>query len=97
MAEGRFNCVNMAVCITARRCVQVLAAVQDVRGEVHLEAWSILFGADRTTWLHEKVVPDRLNEVCGASTSSTSLLPGATQLQKPSASWQVRRHCAGPC
>ncbi|EIE25272.1 hypothetical protein COCSUDRAFT_65173 [Coccomyxa subellipsoidea C-169] len=68
---------------------RVLAAVQDVRGEVHLEAWSILFGADRTTWLHEKVVPDRLNEVCGASTSSTSLLPGATQLQKPSASWQA--------
>lgn len=73
-------------------CLQVLAAVQDIQGELHLVAWSILFGPDKATWLHEKVVPDRLNEACSSATSTGSLTLGSTEVQKSSTSWQVKWH-----
>lgn len=73
-------------------CLQVIAAVQDVRGELHLRAQSILFGPDSTTWIRDKVAPERLNDACSSSTSSRILGSGTAAVQKSSSSWQVHYH-----
>lgn len=74
---------------------QVLASVRDRRGHVRLLAWSILHGADASTWAVDRVVPDRVDDACS---STASLVPHATpKAVAPSghADWQVCSALAG--
>ena len=59
--------------------------MRDRRGHVRLLAWSILYGGDASTWLQEKVAPDKVEDAC--SPVSTSAAAGSAR--PTTTAWQV--------